>query len=241
MTHCPLCGKKQRAESKRPTCKWCFKGGTGDPPCPEMKAWGLWQRGMRETLRAKLMASGFDAFEASNVIVAVFLDKGSVPPKALLFAQPYLDRATSVGRYDDALKQAMLGRTIAVQLHRLDPSAAHDAGKTLYIDVLSMFTADVITKLRRAGVTAEKRHALEIFTMARDALEGVKIRRGFTWIKKLADRVVQAEIERQSRRVRISAPEPVAAAPCDEYAISELAEFEAAEAEALVPQLRARI
>lgn len=197
---CILCG---RTQTGRTGCKWCWKGGTGDPPAPEMPAWKTWQRGMISTLRARLLVAGFDYVDASNVCCAVFYDHGSVVPRAMPYAAPYLDRVTSVGRYEDMRHQAMLGRTIRVKLHEADPSAAHDEAKILRIDVISLLVADVITRLRRSGVSAGKRDAIEIFGLCVRALETERIRRKYEWIWALSRKIVEDEVGRQNARMRV--------------------------------------
>lgn len=158
---------------------------------------------MLSTLRAKLLAAGLDYTQASDACFAVFYDHGSVHPKAMPFAAPYLDRLSSVGRYEDQRKQAMLGRTIAVKLHKEDPSAAQDEAKTLRIEVLSLLAADAITKFRKAGIGPQRRDGVEIFMMCRDELAHHRIRRGYPWIWAIADAIVARELATMSKRMRV--------------------------------------
>lgn len=119
-SHCSLCDRKMSAKhTKLPRCKWCFKGGLGDPPMPEMAAWKTWRRGLERVLRRELKRAGFDIINEQRTVEAVLFDRGTVAPQAEAIVRPYLERICSEGRYNEARAQALLARRIYIELRKV--------------------------------------------------------------------------------------------------------------------------
>lgn len=113
ITHCSLCGRKT------PKCKWCWKGGLGDPPMPEMASWKTWRRGLERVLRRELKRADVSSDDEQCTIEAVLFDHGTVPPSAELIALPYLERMCSEGRYNAGRSRALLVRRIHLELRQI--------------------------------------------------------------------------------------------------------------------------
>lgn len=110
-TRCDLCGR--RVETR---CKWCHKGGLGDPPTPEMASWRVWRKGLERVLRQALKRVGVDAEDEQRTVDAVFWDRGEVPETTRSIAFPYMKRLCSEGRYNAGRSTALLARRVYVAL-----------------------------------------------------------------------------------------------------------------------------
>lgn len=159
---CPICGR--RIEHR---CKWCFKGGLGDPPMPEMKAWVTWTRGLERTLRKTLTNAGIAPVDIEQTCVALFQGRGAVPDAARPFAEPYLARAPSERSYNDDRAWALLGNNIREKLdydHR-------DPYSTRFVDVLVSLSVMTIRLARRRGIPHVELDASDLVNAAHRALK----------------------------------------------------------------------
>lgn len=111
---CQLCG---RAIERR--CKWCSKGGTGDPPCPEMKAYATWTNGLRKQVRKRLEHASLPSHTIEQSIAALFDGVGHVPDDAIVHVQDLLHGARFVSEksYNQARQWAIMHHHIYVALY----------------------------------------------------------------------------------------------------------------------------
>lgn len=248
---CSLCGRKVERR-----CKWCFKGGGGDPPMPEMRAWKTWQTGLKRTLRAALERTGFAATLVRQTIEAVFYDHGNVPVETAPLAQPYLERSCSVGRYERAREQCVLQHHIFLALFETyGPKARksiverakglardelvdllhvdreedeENAARSRHLQDVASVATEAIVRLRRAGVTPEQRGRSEVVGMAVQAVGLTPLRWKPGMVERIACAIVDDELAKRRARARIAGgSEPaVKLRIADEVAASIAAEIE---------------
>jgi hypothetical protein len=113
---CQLCG---RTIEKR--CKWCAKGGTGDPPCPEMKAYATWTKGLRKQTKRLLERASLPIETIEKTLRALFDGIGSIPAEALVCVQDLLPnvRCVSPDAYAEGRGWALLNHRIYCKLYEL--------------------------------------------------------------------------------------------------------------------------
>lgn len=114
---CDLCDQKL---VERKVCKWCWKGGVGDPPAPRGPAWRQWIRGLIKTCSARLRAAGHGEELIGLTIGAIFSDRGLVPLEVKDLVREYEARPVSARRYWREIDTAVLRHQIMTALARCD-------------------------------------------------------------------------------------------------------------------------
>ncbi|RTL06411.1 hypothetical protein EKK58_05520 [Candidatus Dependentiae bacterium] len=84
----------------------------GDPPCPEMKAYATWTKGLRRQAKRRLERAELAPEITESALAAVFDGVGSVPEQALVHVQDLLPRCVSENSYDDGRMWALLNYRI---------------------------------------------------------------------------------------------------------------------------------
>jgi hypothetical protein len=110
---CDLCDQKL---DERKVCKWCWKGGVGDPPAPRGPAWRQWIRGLIKTCSMRLRAAGHGEELIGRTIEAIFSDRGRVPLEVKDLVREYEARPVSGRRYWRAIDTAVLRHQIMMCL-----------------------------------------------------------------------------------------------------------------------------
>lgn len=163
----PRCGLCGRVIEKR--CKWCFKGGLGDPPCPEQLAFHAWQKGLIRTLTRAL--SHLPSPVVLRAIRYVFFDKGELPEEARSIAAPYLARPCSPGRYNRLRALALIANQIRERYAASSVVDLSNPYQARFVDVLVTLFAHLIEAVRARGIAPEQAHAEELLIKAHVALE----------------------------------------------------------------------
>lgn len=217
--HCSLCGRKVRTGGKKPKCKWCFKGGEGDPPMPEMGAFKIWRKGLMRVLRDKLTRAGHSFTVIEQTMDAVFFDRGTLPVSAQSEAQPYLDRLCTERRYNRAREQAVLAHHIFLVMHKRYVEHMVKPFLCAIEEMRTLSRSELVEYMKRDKEQSDKRTRLSwhIDDLSRIVAKVILRLRGFgiTTNQRVTDDIILAVVEHggldESRRLKPSAFSKIAA------------------------------
>lgn len=232
---CHFCARPM----KRPYCKTCTKGGIGEAPPIESKAYWTWHRALVKTATKLLEDAGLPWKTVQAGINATFFDQGDVPPETRLFLAPYLARACSPRRYQDAIDQGVTHHFLLCHLAKLGYGSreademALDAARRIYDQRRALRADPNLPKVHEAELLAETvftHEARSLFAgseLPKDAIE-----------TRVREHVAEAMKDHRGRydrpKVRVAVPVPKLRVAVNEtHAVDELlaAEEEAALAE----------
>ncbi len=226
---CPLCSRPM----KRPYCKTCTKGGIGEAPPIESKAYWAWHRALVKTATKLLEDAGLPWRTVQAGLNATFYDRGTVPHEARLLLAPYLARACSPRRYQDAVDQAVTHHFLLCHLVKLGYESRE--ADEMALDAAAKIHAQ--RRAFRADPNLPKVHEAELLALAVFEHEARSIFAGSELSKDVLEARVREHVDvaMADHRGRYDRPKTRVAGPLPRLRVAgnDAAEELAAEEEAL--------